>query len=168
MRKILIFLIFLLCPCLAFTQEIRYVDAGKLLSESKPAQAAKKHLEEARKVLEQGYADLQKAWENSDQKEKVLLEGLQALNAQMRLEEQAALSIVAALMKEEIRAWREKNKVDMVLAKQDLLDASEKPDITAIIMDNMNKREAKFAELPKVSVKGPEKPEPVQKTPSKK
>lgn len=167
MSRALIFFIFLLWPSLVFTQEIRYVDTGKLLSESKAAQAAKKHIEAARQVLEQGYMDLQKAWEKSDQKEKVLREGLQALNTQMRVEEQAALNVVATIMKEEISAWRAKNKVDMVFAKQDLLDASEKPDITAVIMENMNKREAKFADLPKVSIKAPEKEEPAKKSNNK-
>ena len=167
MRRLIIFFMAIFCASQAYGSEIRYVDAGKLLSESRPAQAARHHLGEARKVLEQGYEDLGKAWEKSKDKDRVLREGLEALNAQMRAEEQAALGVVARIMKEEISAWRKANNVDLVIARQDLLDASEELDVTQAIMESMDRREAAFAELPKVTVKEPEPAAPAKPAPKK-
>ena len=133
------------------------VDVEKVLTRSRSAQAGQAHVKEARKALEQGFEQLRQAYDKQpeESRQRILNDGANALSRQLALEQQAVNSVVANMMMEEIRAWRQANKADLVIAKQNLLDASEAVDITDVIIQNMDTKTPKFADLPKVSVNPP-------------
>ena len=79
------------------------VDVEQVLRESAPAQAARKHLEAARAVLQKGMNALEEEWKDAPEAErrKAVAEGLAALNRQMANEEAAANAVVMQLLREE-------------------------------------------------------------------
>lgn len=134
------------------------VDVEKVLSQSKAAKAGQEHLNKVRKVLEDGYAKLEKtlAKQPDAEKRQGLVEGANALQRQMNIEQQAVTNVVSQMMLAEVQNWRKTNKADLVLPRQNALDASPGIDITGEIISAMDKKEPKFADLPKVTVNSPE------------
>ena len=74
----------------------------------------------------------------------------------MNIEQQAVTNVVSQMMLEEVKAWRKRNKADLILPRQNALDASPGIDITTEIITAMDRKDAKFADLPKVTVNSPE------------
>ena len=134
------------------------VDVEKVLSQSKAAKAGQEHLNKVRKVLEEGYAKLDKvlAREPEAEKRKGLNDAALALQRQMNIEQQAVRNVVSQMMLAEVQNWRKTNRADLVLPRQNALDASPGIDITSEIITAMDKKEPKFADLPKVTVNSPE------------
>lgn len=137
--------------------QIAVVDVEKVLKESSASVEGRQHLKKAQKLLQDGWVQLQKAWEDAPQqdKAKVLSEGFRALNIQMANEEKAANQVVLKLMRDAVRVWRNNNDAICVIAMQNMLDVADANNITAEIIAMMDKRSAKFADLPKVQVHEP-------------
>ncbi len=131
------------------------VDVERVMRESAPAKAARKHLEEARAVLQKGMDALQEEWKGAPEAErrKAVDEGLAALNRQLASEEAAANAVVMKLLREECEKWRATHKAVSVVSKQNLLAADAGADITAEIVAAMNARSPEFPALPTVQVK---------------
>ena len=142
---------------LSSVSETATVDLEQIMLHSRAAEAGRAHLAQARQRLEQGFADLQKAWAKAPAKEreKVLQEGALALNRQMAAEEAAVQNVVNKLLLEEVKAWRKAHKAALVLARQNVLDADGTLDITTSVLKAMDAREVSFPALPVVSVKLP-------------
>lgn len=137
---------------------IATVDLEQIMTRSRAAEAGRAHLAQARQRLEQGFADLRKAWAKAPDKERegVLRDGALALSRQMAAEEAAVQNVVNTLLLEEVRAWRQAHKAALVLARQNVLDADDTLDITASVLTGMDAREPVFPALPVVSVKQPD------------
>ena len=133
------------------------VDLERIMSQSRAAEAGRAHLAQARQRLEQGFADLQKAWAKAQDKEReaVLRDGALTLRRQMAAEEAAVQNVVNGLLLEEVKAWRKAHKAALVLPRRNVLDADDSLDITAAILKGMDARKAVFPALPVVSVKLP-------------
>ena len=133
------------------------VDLERIMSQSRAAEAGRAHLAQARQRLEQGFADLQKAWAKAPDKEReaVLRDGALTLRRQMAAEEAAVQNAVNGLLLEEVKAWRKAHKAALVLPRRNVLDADAGLDITAAILKGMDARKADFPALPVVSVKLP-------------
>ena len=133
------------------------VDLERIMSQSRAAEAGRAHLAQARRRLEQGFADLQKAWAKAPDKEReaVLRDGALTLRRQMAAEEAAVQNVVNGLLLEEVKAWRKAHKAALVLPRQNVLDADDTLDITASVLKGMDTRKAVFPALPVVSVKLP-------------
>ena len=133
------------------------VDLERIMSQSRAAEAGRAHLAQARRRLEQGFADLQKTWAKAPDKEReaVLRDGALTLRRQMAAEEAAVQNVVNGLLLEEVKAWRKAHKAALVLPRQNVLDADASLDITAAILKGMDARKAVFPALPVVSVKLP-------------
>ena len=133
------------------------VDLERIMSQSRAAEAGRAHLAQARQRLEQGFADLQKAWAKApdEEREAVLRDGALTLRRQMAAEEAAVQNVVNGLLLEEVKAWRKAHKAALVLPRQNVLDADASLDITAAILKGMDARKAVFPALPVVSVKLP-------------
>ena len=133
------------------------VDLERIMSQSRAAEAGRAHLAQARQRLEQGFADLQKAWAKAPDKEReaVLRDGALTLRRQMAAEEAAVQNVVNGLLLEEVKAWRKAHKTALVLPRQNVLDADDTLDITASVLKGMDARKAVFPALPVVSVKLP-------------
>lgn len=133
------------------------VDLERIMSQSRAAEAGRAHLAQARQRLEQGFADLQKAWAKApdEEREAVLRDGALTLRRQMAAEEAAVQNVVNGLLLEEVKAWRKAHKAALVLPRQNVLDADDTLDITAAILKGMDARKAVFPALPVVSVKLP-------------
>ena len=133
------------------------VDLERIMSQSRAAEAGRAHLAQARQRLEQGFADLQKAWAKAPDKEReaVLRDGALTLRRQMAAEEAAVQNVVNGLLLEEVKAWRKAHKAALVLPRQNVLDADDTLDITASVLKGMDVRKAVFPALPVVSVKLP-------------
>lgn len=133
------------------------VDLERIMSQSRAAEAGRAHLAKARQRLEQGFADLQKAWAKAPDKEReaVLRDGALTLRRQMAAEEAAVQNVVNGLLLEEVKAWRKAHKAALVLPRRNVLDADAGLDITAAILKGMDARKAVFPALPVVSVKLP-------------
>lgn len=133
------------------------VDLERIMSQSRAAEAGRAHLAQARQRLEQGFADLQKAWAKAPDKEReaVLRDGALTLRRQMAAEEAAVQNVVNGLLLEEVKAWRKAHKAALVLPRRNVLDADAGLDITAAILKGMDARKAVFPALPVVSVKLP-------------
>ncbi|MCR5814708.1 MAG: hypothetical protein K6G15_09480 [Desulfovibrio sp.] len=125
------------------------------MRESSPAQAARKHLEEARNVLQKGLQSLEEEWKDApeDERRKVLAEGLAALQQRMAVEENLANRQVMALLEEECEKWRATHKAVSVVSRQSLLAADNATDITPEIVAAMNARVLEFPAQPFVQVK---------------
>ena len=134
------------------------VDVEKVLSKSNAAKAGQEHLAKVRKVLEEGYAKLDKALAKDSEAErrKGLTDAAVALQRQMNIEQQAVTNVISQMMLAEVQAWRKTNKADLILPRQNALDASPGIDITDEIILAMDKKNPKFADLPKVTVNSPE------------
>ena len=139
------------------TPQTAVVDLERIMSQSRAAEAGRAHLAKARQRLEQGFADLQKAWAKApdEEREAVLRDGALTLRRQMAAEEAAVQNVVNGLLLEEVKAWREAHKVALVLPRRNVLDADASLDITAAILKGMDARKAVFPALPVVSVKLP-------------
>ena len=171
------FSVFLLLLCLALVgcesekqsgPVMGIVDVERVMRESVPAQAARKHLEEARAVLQKGMDDLEKEWKDAPEAErrKAIAEGLTALNRQMANEKAAADAVVMQLLREECEKWRATKKAVAVTSKQNLLASDAGSDITAEIVAAMNARVLEFKPLPTAQVKkreGGDKPKEEKK-----
>lgn len=133
------------------------VDVEKVLTRSKAAQAGQNHVKEARKALEAGFEQLRKAYDGQPEeaRQRILSDGANALTRQLNVEQQAVNAVIAEMMLQTIRDWRKTNKADIVVAKQNLLDAGDAVDITNTIIQAMDAKEPKFADLPVVSVNPP-------------
>ena len=131
------------------------VDVERVMRESAPAQAARRHLEEARTVLQKGMEALEQEWKDAPEAErrKAVAEGLAALNRQMAAEEAAANALVMKLRREECEKWRATHKALAVASRQNLLAADAGADITAEVIAAMNARSPEFPPLPTVQVK---------------
>lgn len=155
--------LFLCCSlCLCFSGQanaanIATVDMDHIMLHSRAAAEGRAHLEEVRKCLEQGYADLQAAWHQASKEnyDAVMAEGQRALRKQLQLEEKAALDVVNNLVLEIIREWRKNHKGYVVVARQNLLDADESLDITPAIVKGMDARKVKFPQLPEIAISKP-------------
>ena len=136
------------------------VDVEKVLRDSRAAQAARVHLSQARANLQKGLEMLETEYKDAPENERreVLAEGLMALNRQMATEEQAASQVVLQMMREEVSAWRKSSKAPYVMERRNLLDVDAELDVTAAIIEEMNKREPKFAAPPRVEVRKREAP----------
>ena len=142
------------------------VDIERVMKESTPAESARKHLEQVRTTLQEGYKSLEKEWENAPaaDRQKALADGLNVLNRQMAAEEAAANQVVHKLMLEEAQAWMDSKKATFVVARQNLLTANPGVDITSDIISGMNGKQAQFAKLPTVQISPrDEAPEPAAK-----
>lgn len=139
-------------------QRIATVNLEQVMARSKAAEAGRAHLQAARTRLEQGYADLKKAWAKAPEKERaaVLRDGALALRRQMAAEEATVQNVVNALLLEEVKTWRRAHQAALVLAWQSALDAAENLDITDAVLKGMDAREAVFPALPVISVKQPD------------
>ena len=133
------------------------VDLERIMSQSRAAEAGRAHLAQARQRLEQGFADLQKAWAKAPDKEReaVLRDGALTLRRQMAAEEAAVQNVVNGLLLEEVKAWRKAHKAALVLPRRNVLDADASLDITTDVLKGMDARKAVFPALPVVSVKLP-------------
>lgn len=133
------------------------VDLERIMSQSRAAEAGRAHLAQARQRLEQGFADLQKAWAKAPDKEReaVLRDGALTLRRQMAAEEAAVQNVVNGLLLEEVKAWRKAHKAALVLPRRNVLDADAGLDITTDVLKGMDARKAVFPALPVVSVKLP-------------
>lgn len=134
--------------------KISVVDVNKVYAESDAAKDADKHVAEVRKVLQKGLNDLEKRLAQNkavtaEARERDLVNGHRVLERQMKIEIQAARNVVSAMMVECIKEWRRKNG-GVVMAKSQLLDYSSKLDITDTVIKAMNKKKAKFADMPVV------------------
>lgn len=163
MKKLIILsaiLAVMVCHMTVYAVEANYyvVDVQKVLSDSRAAAKGREHLQEVRKALESGYADLKTAWSKAGQSEReaVLADGARKLAAQLALEEQAVTRVITDMMLDEIKKWRRTNKAGMVLPRQNTLDVDEGLDITKGIIFAMDDKEPNFASLPVINVKGPE------------
>ena len=155
---IVLALCFALASCESGTQSSMItgiVDVERVLRESAPAQAARKHLEEARTVLQKGMEALEQEWKDAPEAEqrKAVAEGLAALNRQLAAEEAAANAVVMKLLREECEKWRATHKVVAVVSRQNLLAADAGADITPEVIAAMNARSPEFPALPAVQVK---------------
>ncbi len=142
----------------ALAADVVVVDSAKVFAESAPGKAGAKHLQDVQKVLQKGLDDLQAMYqgkEESKEAQQDILKGYQALQQQMAVEQQAVAQVLDKLLLEEVQKWRAKNKDKVVLNKQITLDADPKADITQTILTEMNKRTAKFADLPTVQLNQP-------------
>ena len=130
------------------------VDVERVLRESSPAKDARKHLEEARAVLQKGMDALQEEWKDAPEAErhKAVAEGLAALSRQMAAEEAAANAVVMKLLREECEKWRATHKALAVASRQNLLAVDAGADITTEIVAAMNARSPEFSPLPAVQV----------------
>ena len=148
-----------LFPAVPSTQaaSIATVDMDHIMLHSRAAAEGRAHLEEVRKCLEKGYADLQAAWHQASKEnfEAVMAEGQRALRNQLQLEEKAALDVVNNLVLEVVRDWRKRNKGLVVVARQNLLDADDSLDITPAIVKGMDARKVKFPQLPEIAISKP-------------
>lgn len=133
------------------------VDLERIMSQSRAAEAGRAHLAQARQRLEQGFADLQKAWAKApdEEREAVLRDGALTLRRQMAAEEAAVQNVVNGLLLEEVKAWRKAHKAALVLPRRNVLDADASLDITTDVLKGMDARKAVFPALPVVSVKLP-------------
>ncbi|MCR5536505.1 MAG: OmpH family outer membrane protein [Succinivibrio sp.] len=142
------------CNDQAQSNLIGVVDIERVMKESTPAESARKHLDEVRTTLQEGYKSLEKEWENAPaaDRQKALADGLNVLNRQMAAEEAAANQVVHKLMRDEAQAWVDKNKASFVVLKPNLLASSANIDITSDIIAGMNAKPAQFAKLPTVQI----------------
>ena len=141
------------------------VDVERVMRESAPAQAARRHLEEARTVLQKGMEALEQEWKDAPEAERrqAVAEGLAALNRQMAAEEAVANALVMKLLREECEKWRATHKALAVASRQNLLAADAGADITAEVIAAMNARSPEFPQLPTVQVRKREQKEKKEK-----
>lgn len=144
------------------------VDIEKALTRSKAALAGQNHVKEARKALEQGFEQLRKLYDGQPEevRQRILSEGANALTRQLNVEQQAVNAVITQMMLEVIRDWRKANKADIVVARQNLLDAGDSVDITNTIIQGMDARQPQFADLPVVNVTPPSTGENPQSAPA--
>lgn len=142
----------------AANASVYVVDVERVLTRSRAAQAGQAHIKEARKTLEDGFEKLRQLYDKQpeDIRQRVLSDGANALSRQLSLEQQSVNSVITTMMLDAIKAWRKANKADIVVARQNLLDASDDVDITAAIIQAMDAASPKFADLPVISINPPE------------
>lgn len=131
------------------------VDIEKVLIQSNAAHLGREHIKEVRNALEQGYTQLQQSLAKlpEQQRQKEMQDAAKALNQQLELEKNAVNRVITQMMMEEIKSYRIKNKLELVLPKQVILDADAGIDITNQIIKAMNTKNPVFGKLPVVQVR---------------
>lgn len=157
-------LLFLLYPgsWQGYCATIHVVDVERILATSRAALAGQKHVREARRILENGFDELRRLYDESpeEERQKILNEGASALIRQLDIEQQAVNATVSEMMLETIREWRQANNADLVIARQNLLDASNAADITDAIIQAMDAKTPRFGDLPVVNIMPPDETPP--------
>ena len=170
MKSIVFLAMFASLSAAAFATEIAVVDTEKLLVQSEPGKLGQAHLEAVQKVLQKGYNDLlalYRGQENTAEAQNAVAQGQAALERQMEVERAAVTSVLQSELMASVEAWRKKNpKFHAVMARQLLLDAAPRLDVTDAVMKEMNRRKPKFAALPTVTVKKPEVPARPEQAPA--
>jgi Skp family chaperone for outer membrane proteins len=142
------------------TNSIAVVDVQKIFNESKPGKAAAAHMQEVQKILQKGMDDvvaLNKGKESTPEAQRSIAEAQQLLNRQLDVERQAANAVVENELRAAVSVWLSKNKrFTMVVSKQLLLGNADSIDFTSSIMKEMNRRNPKFPDLPKVTINPPQ------------
>lgn len=127
-------------------------------------------MQEVQKILQKGMDDviaLHKGRENTPEAQRAIAEAQQLLNRQLDVERQAANAVVENELRAAVSAWLAKNKrFTMVVSKQLLLGNVPSVDFTSAIMTEMNRRNPKFPDLPKVTINRPQNGQ--QKAPASK
>lgn len=132
------------------------VDTGYILTESLPGKAGDEHLRKVREVLQQGLDELQHVYrgkENTDEAQSALRQGHTDVEQQLMAERQAILQALGDALQTSVKAWRTKNShIQAVISKQLLLDFEQSIDVTAAILQEMNRQQVVFSPLPAVQV----------------
>ena len=169
MQAAVLFLTFAMAAAASAT-EIAVVDTEKLLSQSEPGKQGQAHLGAVQKVLQKGYDDLRALYRgqgNTAEAQNAIAQGRAALERQMEVERSAVMAALQSELMASVEAWRKKNpKFHAVIARQLLLDAAPKLDVTSAVMKEMNRRKPKFAALPTVTVNKPEPPARPEQAPA--
>ncbi len=163
MHKIIIlaaFLAIFAADCgAALADSVAVVDTARIFKSSKPGKAAEEHMRKVRSVLLKGLNDLQEAYkgrENTPEGVDALREGQAALERQLAVERQAVSQVLAATLENVIRVWVGVNKqYDVVLSKDMVLGSNRRADVTDSILNDMDKENPQFPDLPKVTVSKP-------------
>lgn len=138
--------------------DLAVVDTAVLLQKSNAGVFAQRHLEKVRKVLQKGFDDLASAYKGREKEEsvqRILLQGQNALQRQMGVEQAAVNRILNDAILKASDKWLSKNsrRYSAVIAKGALLANIAKADVTAGVMREMNKIKVKFPDLPKVTIR---------------
>ncbi len=141
--------------------KICVVDVARVFAESKPAAAAREHLNAVQGTLKKGLDDVVDLYKNSvasPEAQNAIAQARNLLQQQMNVEQQAADAVVRKVVVEAIDAWKEKNSdVELILNRQQIMFCAPELDVTAAVMEIVDTKTAKFPDLPKVSITRPEK-----------
>ncbi|HCL79586.1 MAG TPA: hypothetical protein DIC53_06430 [Synergistaceae bacterium] len=101
--------------------------------------------------------------ENTPEGQNAIMQGQAALQQQMVVERNAVIAVLQQELLAAAEAWRKKNpKIQMVVSKNLLLASDPKMDVTAAVMQEMNRRIPKFPDLPTVTVNRPAPAQPAR------
>lgn len=148
-----------LCLGAARAADYAVVDVQKIFSESKPGKAGAAHMKKVQEVLQKGLDDVAaqyKGRENTPEGQRAIVEAQQVLNRQLALEQQAVNVALDKELRAAVAEWMKKNKkIVMVMPKHLTLGNTGIVEFTTAVMNEMNKRTAKFPDLPKVTINKP-------------
>lgn len=142
----------------AVMKEIVVVDVNKVFRDSRASGLGRAHLEQVKFSLEKGAEALSEIYgeKGTHASEKTMSEGLQRLQLQYQAEEQAVNQIIGDMLSMTTRAWVEKHPGATVIAQSQVLATDSSNDITAQILDEMNRVSPVFGTVPSVEIKQPE------------
>lgn len=137
------------------------VDTHVLAEQSTPGRAAAAYLDQVQASLQKSLDELQAVWkgrENTDEARAALAQGRAVLEQQLSLYRLSVGQEVNRVMAEAVKVWRGKNKkTRMVLPAAGSLGFDPDVDVTKEVLREMNKLQASFPDMPRVTVQQPKK-----------
>lgn len=154
---------------MAVNSQVVTVNVEKVFGESAVAEKGRQHLKAVGEQLQKGADEIESVYgeEGSHPSVTARKEGLQRLELQSRLEEQAVNAEVSRVLAKTAQAWAEAHPGTVVLPRSAALGADKSTDITQEIISGMEKEKVAFGSLPEVTVKKPEQEKGAEKTEKK-
>ena len=135
---------------------IKVVDVQRVFAESKPADAARKHLADVQGTLKKGLDDFVALYKDrvaSPDAQRSIAQARNRLQQQMKVEQKAADAVVRKLLAEAINTWKATHDdVDMIISREQLIFYKREFDITGEILEIVDGLTPKFPELPRVNI----------------
>ncbi|HEX4501117.1 MAG TPA: hypothetical protein VH187_08150 [Scandinavium sp.] len=141
-------------------QKIAYVDMSTVLKDSvlgkqetEHNQKVKERLLSASKAAETQYKEMPVAQQEESRRADAVI-----INRQWQAEQQHARFVSIKAIRDAVEAYRQKNKIDMVLTADQVLSANKESDITKQIIGQLADSHIDYGRLPEITTKDVKQP----------
>jgi Skp family chaperone for outer membrane proteins len=138
--------------------DIAVVDTEFIVMNSKATAKVNENLQEVQKKFNESLKELEKLYKDTkkEERERVMAEAEAVLVQALQEQRKAVRQALDAIIREEVKVWREAQHVTVVLERSSVLDGKAVRDATLPVMNAVNNREVPLPALPAITIVPPE------------